>query len=263
MSSNLGCLQFRAWRRSRFLNTYGSSARKPSARTLRLAALLLGQALVASPSIAQVDPSIVPIEQRYDIAAQPLDMALDRFTEVSGVDLLYDHRLATNRRSTELSSVFSPQRALKTLLASSGLVARFTGPRSAVILSVDPHASGADGPTDHAALQLNTARITASPLIGGPPRSPFESYGLRAQDRILRRLQDSNLVGDQVFRIRFWARIAADGKIESLTLAQGTGDLQLDRRIRDVLLRNSFLPPPPSGIPQPLRFEIAARNAKY
>ncbi|GLK76667.1 ligand-gated channel protein [Methylopila jiangsuensis] len=63
----------------------------------------------------------------YDIAAQPLTQALTAYARASGLKLAYVAELTTSREAPAVKGALSPEDALRTLLANSGLTYRITG----------------------------------------------------------------------------------------------------------------------------------------
>jgi hypothetical protein len=89
----------------------------------RSAALfLVFLSVLARPLIAQQAPQ--PIEAIYfDIPAQSLAGALDRYSTASGLMVMYDSGLAKDRRSTAVQGLLAPDVAISVLLEGTGLVA--------------------------------------------------------------------------------------------------------------------------------------------
>jgi len=60
----------------------------------------------------------------FDIAAQPLDKALDAFGNASGIQIFYETSVTAGHRSTAVKGTLAPMTALRTLLRETGLTAR-------------------------------------------------------------------------------------------------------------------------------------------
>lgn len=231
---------------------------------VRAAAMLavFGLALALAPArgaAADRTPIAVPAARRYDIAAQPLTDALAQFATLSGVDILYDHSLAANRRSPPLVGVYTPQQAIPILLQGTGLAVHFTGRKAAVIAPADRPAEGAAAAKQSdKALDLDVMRVTASPLIG-TPNAAFDAYGRAAQSELSQRLASDPSLNGAVFRIELWVRLDEDGSIRQPHLIIGSGDHRIDRKILALLGGARLSQAPPAGLPQPLRFRIDSR----
>lgn len=78
---------------------------------------------------------------RLDIPAQPLAAALQAFAEQTGLQLVFETRIAAGRTSPEVKGEFSDRKALQRLLGDSGLTFRFLDERT---VAVSPSASAGD-----------------------------------------------------------------------------------------------------------------------
>ncbi|HKU97356.1 MAG TPA: TonB-dependent receptor [Vineibacter sp.] len=85
-------------------------------------------------------PPLVAQAQQFNIPAQSLDSALAAYAAATGVQVLYDSRLTAGLQSAGVSGNLGPQEALTRLVAGSGLLARFTGPRAATLEKVQASA---------------------------------------------------------------------------------------------------------------------------
>ena len=114
----------------------------------RLAAVLLGSTALITPCAAQVtEPRPAPAAQTaqaltFAIPPQALDAALAAFGAASGVQVLYDAAMTQRLRSPGVAGTLPAEEALRRLLAGTGLVARFTGPRMVTLVPA-PAATGA------------------------------------------------------------------------------------------------------------------------
>ena len=232
--------------------------------TRGLALLLAVWLLAAAPLVGQAQPTPAfapPPERSYDIPAQSLNGALQQFATASGVDILYDHALAAGRRSTALSGVYSPQRAILVLLQGTGLSCRFTN-RNAAILFPDgrPDVATTPNPTTIAragpTLDLDVMHVTAAPIVGS---AHFDAYGRIAQRDIYARLRSDPILKDATFNIEIQLELDAQGAVRQTRLTQSSGDARLDGRILALLSGARLSQPPPAGLPQPMRFRIAAQ----
>ncbi|MFC4313786.1 TonB-dependent receptor plug domain-containing protein [Steroidobacter flavus] len=103
----------------------------------RSAALATAVALTLATCTVQAQQSRTEQTSRsqlsFDIPAQPLARALSKFGDTTGFQLVYEARLADNKLSRALVGTFEPRQALIEMLGDTGLVARFTDARTAVI----------------------------------------------------------------------------------------------------------------------------------
>ena len=82
-----------------------------------------GTATHDAPSIAQGSTT-----RTFDIPRQPLNAALVRFSEATGIQLFFDASMARGLESPGVSGTMTIDEALRRLLAGSGLAYRFTNP---------------------------------------------------------------------------------------------------------------------------------------
>ena len=136
-------------------------------RGLVIAACLV----MAWGEIGQVSAADV-VPRFYDISAQPLDTALEGYSVVSRVQVLYDSRLAAAKTSTALRGEFLPETALKILLSGTGLVGRYTDARDVVI--TDPALA--------ANTKLNNRNVSDGPKIVNSIAGVLTLKTLRIED---------------------------------------------------------------------------------
>lgn len=241
------------------------AVRQPCWRGVPLRRILLAgpaAALFATlPLSAKEDPQ-PPAVRRYDIPAMPLDAALSRYSETSGVDVLLDEPNAAGRRSAPVIGSFAAPQALVILLDGTGLVARFTSRNSAVITL----ASRAGAPLAHVpetgstVVALDMMRVTAPRLIGTRRDLPDTGFLLQLAGRIRERLI-SGAVIDRARkpRMRVETRIRADGVLFDVRVAVPSADASRDARIVALLEGASLGIAPPEGLRQPLLFDVDGR----
>lgn len=76
----------------------------------------------SNPAHAQTQAA----QTKFDIPALPLNEALVRFSQASGVDVVVDQDLVAGKRSTAVRGAMAAESALKGMLAGTGLSARVT-----------------------------------------------------------------------------------------------------------------------------------------
>lgn len=86
----------------------------------RLAVLLLATALCSGMAFGAATPLA------FDIASGPLQAALQRFSDQTGLQILYDPALLQGRLTHGLKGTLLPEQALATLLASTDITFSFT-----------------------------------------------------------------------------------------------------------------------------------------
>ena len=116
--------------------------RRPAARARygarRWPALLLLAACCWRALAAEAPPEPRPIFA-FDIPAQPLQAALEQYSNVTGGSVVYRAALTVGRRSAAVKGIHTPEAALRMLIEGSGLVAEYTA-TNAVVLQPEPAA---------------------------------------------------------------------------------------------------------------------------
>ncbi|MEM8595397.1 MAG: TonB-dependent receptor [Pseudomonadota bacterium] len=106
---------------------------------------------------ATTEATAEPTTGTYAIAPQPLETALERFSEQTGIAFAYSSDLVAPLRSPGARGALAVEEALRAILAGSGLTYRFLSATS-VVLEDDPNSlvAPADGP-----VLLNELTVTA------------------------------------------------------------------------------------------------------
>ncbi|SNS69210.1 hypothetical protein SAMN06295912_112103 [Sphingomonas laterariae] len=235
----------------------------PPARTLRRFALAapLAALMFAAPLAANDDPAPAPV-QHYDIPAQPLGAALSRYAQTSGVDVLLDEPQAAGRRSSAVKGGYAPPQALHILLQGTGLIARFTSRRSAVIMPVEqvqrplPPATT----TGQTVIALDMMKVTAPRLVGSPRPDANMPFIRAMANRIRTIMVDADAVGRGAnARVRVQTRIGSDGTLHDVRVVIASADRRRDARIVALLEGRRLDLTPPDGLRQPILFDLAGR----
>lgn len=224
----------------------------------RWAAISLAAVLTGAPASAlgQDLPTAASAEQIYDIPAQPLSTALPTFARMSGVDILYENGMAAGRTSAPLRGRMSPQAALRALLRGTGLSARFTEPRAAIVfLTAGPPPRAVSDAEALPELRLDTSEVRAPVVVGAPDRDVFQRYAQTALHDVRRLLSEDPELRDRVYRLQVSLKVGPDGIIERVTSLHGSGDTERDVHIRRTLVGKSVTAPP-AGLREPLYFEV-------
>lgn len=85
-------------------------------------AVVTRQAMAAEQRDGSVESSV---SMEFDLPAQPLALALERYSVASGWQIIYDSNLATGLRSAGVRGNLPPSAALRMLLAGTGLVPQY------------------------------------------------------------------------------------------------------------------------------------------
>ena len=164
-------------------------SRLPFQNALRAFALGTSALTLAIAATAPARAQSAGDARGFTIAAQPLLLALQQFTEQSGIQVGYSTTLGDGIRTQGVSGSYAPAEALSRLLAGTGLIYRFTSP-SAVTLEPAPTA-------DNGAVQLGPVRVagdsagTNTAIQGGNLRGP-------SSDPVAQALNPLTTVGSKV-----------------------------------------------------------------
>ncbi|WP_143149267.1 secretin and TonB N-terminal domain-containing protein [Hyphomicrobium sp. CS1BSMeth3] len=196
-------------------------------------------ALTSAPQLAARQRS--EGAQVYDIPAQHLDSALDRYIRVSGMQVLYEAITTAKRRSAPVNGRFTPEAALTTLLGGTGLTAVRTDFNAFIIVRPSPENPGIGN--------------------GTPPR-PSTQFLAALQRGVLDALcrNTSTRPGDYRLAIELW--ISQTGAIERSALIGSTGNLARDEMLVAALRGAKIGMAPPANVPQPLVLTIAQRSPR-
>lgn len=213
----------------------GATRRRASA--LAALSLLAVAALRPDPGATAEDdaaPRAQSIE--FDIPAQGLDSALDRYVRTSGAQLLYETSLAAGRRSPGVKGRLTTEAALRALLAGSGLV----GMRADVDAFIITPATRTE------------AAITA-------PRAPDSRFLGALQARMLSALCGDARTRPGAYRVALELWITPGGTIRRGALLGSTGDETRDAALIEALRGLEIGATPPPALPQPVILAIAPK----
>lgn len=168
----------------------------------------------------------------FDIPAQPLAAALDRYGTATGLAVLVDRELTRGRRSAPLRGRYGLRQGLERLLAGTGLMALHTG---------------------NEGVTLAPARL-ASTTVSRTAQAPrgVGSFARVLQTALGRALCTEPLTRPGHYRAALQLWIGRGGRVEHSRLLASTGDLIRDaalvERLRDMRTDRA----PPSSLPQPI-----------
>jgi len=201
-------------------------------RSVRLCRALLFGVGLALPSHDAVSRTRSPIQ--FAIAAQPLAVALDTYSVISGLELYYDGDLAVGRRSHAVEGRLVPDVALRELLIGSGLVARATGP--------------------------NSFTITLGPTLR-PASAAHQSYFATIQARVSQVLcaHAETRPGRADVLLQLW--IASTGTVQHAQLLDAPKSDVRENAFAAALRGVSIGVAPPAELPQPITMAIFARTS--
>jgi secretin/TonB-like protein len=207
--------------------------------------------VIFGTAVAFISGSVRAADRRFvfDLPAQQLASALETFSAVTGVVVLYDGNLAVGRTSVEVKGELSSDAALQRLLKGSGLAARYTADEAIVIVPDAPQPAVARSPTAIARAALANR--------GGDEQSYFSLL----QAGIGRALCSTERTrpGDYRVAMKFW--IGPVGEVMHPVLLGSTNDADRDAAILDAVAAASIGEPPPAGLAQPFTFVVLPRSS--
>jgi TonB family protein len=168
-----------------------------------------------------------------NIPAQPLAGALERFMAATKVAVIVDSKMIAGHTSATLQGSFSPESALRVMLAGTGL---------------DPRSLGAAAYT-----------LIVLPAVASRPPSRFIGYAANVQQAVTTALCQRDETRPTHYRVvmRLW--LNPDGTVTRVELGHTTGNPTLDMAIGDTLQNINVGAPTPSGLPQPVKLAIVPR----
>src|SRR5581483_7366491 len=92
-------------------------------------------AALACGGVCAEEPAV-----RLNIAAQPLDRALNSWADQTGYQIIIPDRGSSGRTAPTVTGTYTPEAALKLLLASTDLKYQFVGDRTVAIRVADSRA---------------------------------------------------------------------------------------------------------------------------
>jgi hypothetical protein len=183
----------------------------------------------------------------FDIGPQPLSSAVRAFSDVTGQALLVDERLLVGRMSPGARGEFTPEDALRRLLAGTGLRERYTSDKAFTLMS------SVDANRD---------------VTGAAPMPPVEeradtlvaSYGAALQTAVEAALCRTPLTRPGEYRLALQVWVDGSGEVHRLRLLGSTGRAERDQAVESVLGGLRVDPPPP-GLAQPLTLLLLPADA--
>jgi hypothetical protein len=168
----------------------------------------------------------------FDIAAQAIDGALDRFAAASGFQVFYETALTAGHHSQSIKGMFDATAALHLLLEGSGLTGKFIGPNTITI----------------------TRASDIGPALLSAKRAALAYYGVIQAAVTAALCQSTNTrPGSYRVAIQYW--IGPAGGVSRVRLIGSSGDGARDdaiiRAIQMVVLQ-----PELSQLPQPVTLAI-------
>jgi len=180
-----------------------------------------------------VSPAAQPSGQLldFDIPAQSLAAALDRYASLSGWPILFHGTMVAGRTSAAVRGRYRPEAALLQLLDGTGLTPE--------------KVSG--GPADAYVLKEAQAIVAGA----GEPAVDFD-YGGWVQARFWQALCADSRTAPGSYRSLLRFRVATNGRVHAVRMISSTGDARRDHAVLEILRNVHVDRSPPPGMAQPL-----------
>lgn len=196
----------------------------------------------------------------FDIPAQSLVTALQAYSQVAGVQLLYESDLAQGRRSASVSGVLTPEAALKTLIGDADLIVHYT--RADAITIVRASVGNPDVPPVHPLgapdLTLDMLRVHGAADLGNADRLREYTGIIQADIQSALKKNNKTRSGNYSVGVKLW--IAEPRTVQRAEVFRSTGDRERDADIANVLQGLAISRAAPADTPQPISIMIRVRS---
>ncbi|MBN8752873.1 MULTISPECIES: STN domain-containing protein [Variovorax] len=203
-----------------------------------LACLGLAPSARAQPADAAETAS--PGRLRFDIRAQPLHEALQQYSAATGRSLLYDSSSVADLVSAPLNGFYTPQEALRQLIAGTGMEAQYTSRDAFMLVPMTPEQA-----------QAASATATAPPAPSEAD-AQRQRYLARMQARITQALCGDAATAPGAVRLALRFRIDRANTIRQLEVHAQEGHAGMEAKLRLRLAGLDLGAAPPAQLGQPV-----------
>lgn len=226
-------------------------------RGLLVTVMLAGGAVVSAIAAGDDPRQYVPI--KFQIPSQPLATALQTYSRLTGVQLLYESGAAGERLSVPVEGEYTRDAALRMLLADTDLVIRYTRSNSITLV---PASADPDAPPE--AVFGGGVDLTLDTLVVRRQRPSSDPSQLRAYTGVIQsdiqhalRKEAKTRSGTYSAGIKLW--IDNPRTVRKTELFRSSGDQERDETIARVLDGMQVSQAPPANTPQPVMVMITVR----
>jgi hypothetical protein len=199
-------------------------------------------------------------ELTFHIPSQPLLSALQFYSHVTGVQVLYESSSAEGRRSVSVDGAYTRDAALRLLLSDSDLIIHYT--RTDAITLAPASAQNSDvppvGALRTADLVLETVHVQAPAEHDDLTRLRDYSRALEADIQQALKRNPRTKLGNYNVGIRLW--IDQSRTITRAELFRSSGDNERDAAIAGTLDGLVIREASPANTPQPVALMISVRS---
>ncbi|CAN7473751.1 STN domain-containing protein [Aquipseudomonas alcaligenes] len=182
-----------------------------------------------------------PLE--FDLPAQDLSQALERFSELTGMAILVDRELTRGRRSASVNGRLGARQALARLLTGTGLMAQHSEGRAFTVLPA------------------KVSTVPSGRNHGAATRWEQGSFAAALQGALAKALCRSPLTRPGGYRAALQLWIGPVGLVEHSRLLGPTGNLRRDAALVESLRGLMIDRAPPSSLPQPVTVLVVPEAA--
>ncbi len=183
----------------------------------------------------------------FDIPAQPLQSAIERYSVITGISVAYLGTLVIGRTSVPVKGYYAPDQALDLLLGDARLAVKHTTPQAYVLTQTEQETG--EGLEMRNGVPSATAAASYRRYYGAVQASLREML-----------CQDAKIAPDN-FRAALQLWVDTAGRVTQVHLLDTTGDHARDAAIVEALRRTSVGQPPPAELEQPFTLLILPRAA--
>ena len=196
----------------------------------------------------------------FHIPEQPLSSALQAFSAASGVAVLYASGAESGLRSASLDGEYSREAALKILLGTSGLVARYA--RADAIALVDPTAPNPYAPPEGSlpGADMSLDMLHVAGATKGPDRNELSDYIGAIQQDLQKALKTNGATREGSYRVGVDLWVDSTRTVSRTEVFRSTGSPGRDTAIASVLQGVVIRRSAPAHTPQPVRVMIVVRS---
>ena len=221
----------------------------PSAGALVLASVMCGLCFMSTSGTVRAQPQTAGAQASaetgdrqfaFDIPAQPLDMALESFSTVSGRSALFSSALVAGRTASPVSGRYTALEALRRLVDGTGLAVETARSADATAFVLVPAAGQTPGGETH----------------DDEAKARFSGYDALVQSEVWRALCADPRTAKTRYRALLRFRVASDGRVTDVRVLSETGETPIGRALVDTLSRVRVSQPPMPDMPQPFAMLI-------
>jgi hypothetical protein len=194
----------------------------------------------------------------FHIPAQPLIDALHVYSKQTGVQVMFETASAAGYRSEPVEGEFTPEVALRTLLADTELRIRYS--RSNAVTLAPASAPNPDEPPGQPLLSADMALETlhVNGAADAVDRGRLGEYLGVVQSDIQKALKRVSRNGRGEYRVAVKLWVASSSRnVERAELDGSTGDRDRDSTIAEALRGMTLSQQSPPNTPRPIRFMIS------